>query len=105
MPRDAHQRGQLAHQRDGRAPNNRGHRACAGERPRSGNMTHQDVVLEGRLKVPAELVLAFITLIWGFTFLIIKIGLAHGGALALVGFRFAMGAALLTLITRPSWPT
>jgi len=68
-------------------------------------MTHQDVVLEGRLKVPAELVLAFITLIWGFTFLVIKIGLAHGGALALVGLRFAMGAALLTLITRPSWPT
>lgn len=43
-------------------------------------------------------------MIWGFTFLAIKLGLAHGGALALVGLRFAIGAVLLVVITRPSWP-
>ena len=50
------------------------------------------------------MVLVVITVIWGFTFLIMKIGLAHGGALALVGLRFAMGVVLLTAVTRPSWP-
>ncbi len=59
---------------------------------------------EGRGKLPPELVLVLITMIWGFTFLVIKLGLAHGGALALVGLRFAIGAGLLALIARPSFP-
>ncbi len=67
-------------------------------------MSHA-IALKGRQKLPAEPVLMFITILWGFTFLVIKIGLAHGGALGLVGLRFAIGAALLAVITRPSWPT
>ncbi len=64
----------------------------------------QATATEGRGKIPPELVLVSITMIWGFTFLAIKLGLAHGGALALVGLRFAIGAVLLVVITRPSWP-
>ncbi|HQT47924.1 MAG TPA: DMT family transporter [Acidocella sp.] len=60
--------------------------------------------LPGRRKIPPEAVLIIITVVWGFTFLIIKTGLAQGGALALVGLRFAIGAALLSAIARPAWP-
>ena len=62
------------------------------------------MVPEGRRKLPPEAVLVFITMIWGFTFLVIKLGLAHGGALALVGLRVAIGAVMLVVINRPSWP-
>lgn len=44
-----------------------------------------------------ELVLVGITILWGGTFLITKIGLGHSGPLFFVGLRFGVAALLLAL--------
>jgi drug/metabolite transporter (DMT)-like permease len=50
-----------------------------------------------------ELVLVGITILWGGTFLITKIGLGASGPLFFVGLRFAIAAALLALVSPGLW--
>lgn len=61
---------------------------------------------EGRLaRFLPELALMAITLIWGVSFLVIKLALLQGGALGLVALRFAIGGAALILAPGFSRPT
>lgn len=46
-----------------------------------------------------ELVLVGITILWGATFLITKIGLGESGPLFFVGLRFAIAAVLLAIVS------
>jgi drug/metabolite transporter (DMT)-like permease len=64
-----------------------------------------EVIKIERARLPPEAALMGITMLWGGTFLIIKLALVEGGAVGLVGFRFALGALLLAVIGRPGWPT
>lgn len=50
---------------------------------------------------PSELPLAFITMLWGTTFLIIQHGLTVSGPLFFVGSRFAFAALLMGVIALP----
>jgi drug/metabolite transporter (DMT)-like permease len=53
-------------------------------------------------KLKAELALAFATIIWGTTFVVVKTGLEHISALAFVAARFVLGAFVLFLFFRPA---
>jgi drug/metabolite transporter (DMT)-like permease len=56
-------------------------------------------------KLKAELALAFATIIWGGTFVVVKTGLEHISALAFVAARFLLGSLVLLLFFRPSLGT
>jgi drug/metabolite transporter (DMT)-like permease len=50
-----------------------------------------------------ELALVGVTMIWGFTFLIVHVAMREAGALSFVGLRFLCAAAAVTLVLRPRW--
>ena len=51
-------------------------------------------------KPSADVVLLAITILWGTTFAVIQVGLAHSGTFSFLAVRFGIGAATLAAIGR-----
>lgn len=49
-----------------------------------------------------EVALIVITMVWGGTFLVVHLAMAHSGPLFFVGLRFTMAAAVTLLVLRPA---